>query len=143
MAGLIPFNRRNTGIDNFYNMVDDFFNDAWPSKRSLMNDTFKVDVKEDDEKYTIDADLPGIKKEEINLQLDDGRLTISINREESSEEEKRNYIHKERCYMSMQRSLYLADSSNDDISAKLDEGVLQIVIPKEKKSINTKQIEIQ
>ncbi|KOA18643.1 hypothetical protein CLHOM_29270 [Clostridium homopropionicum DSM 5847] len=73
MAGLVPFNKKkgdllNTGFKDFYNMLDDFFTDNWPSRRSLERDTFKVDVQEKDNEYLIEAELPGVKKEEVNEQ---------------------------------------------------------------------------
>ena len=144
MAGLIPFNyRRNQLLPrNPFNMMDDFFNDAWPSGRSLMNDTFKVDVKESENAYTIEADMPGIRKEEIGLSLEEGRLTISVERNENIEEEKENYVHRERRLTSMQRSLYMADASEEGVDANLTDGVLKITVPKKSKVAKAKQIEI-
>ncbi|KXG42684.1 hypothetical protein [Tepidibacillus decaturensis] len=60
MAGLVPFNRKktdllSTGFADFYNMLDDFFTDGWPVRRSLAGDTFKVDVQEDDKNYFVVA----------------------------------------------------------------------------------------
>ena len=64
MAGLIPFNKNRSslsrsGFGDFYNMLDDFFNDTWLPTRSLISDTFKVDVVESDEAYAVEAELPG------------------------------------------------------------------------------------
>ena len=144
MAGLIPFNRRNElATRNMYNMMDDFFNDAWPFRRSLVNDTFKVDVQESDSAYTIEAELPGVQKEEINLSLDDGRLSISVERSEDVNKDGSNYIHRERHYSSMQRALYLGDAANESVEASLNDGVLKIVVPKRTISNATKHIEIK
>jgi len=141
MAGLIPFNRvyglRPRGFEEFTNALDDFFNDPWWSRISLFNDTFKVDVQETEKAYLIEAELPGIKKEEVDLQLDDNRLAISVNREEKNEEENRNYIHKERRVSSMQRRIYLADAASDDVKAELTNGVLKISVPK-KEQVETR-----
>jgi len=145
MAGLIPYNRRRTNLSSgsMFNMMDDFFSDAWPFGRSLMNDTFKVDVHESDKAYTIEAEMPGVKKEEINLELNDGRLTISVERSEEVEKDKDSYIHRERRYSSMQRSLYLNDAVGEDVDAKLSDGVLKVVVPKKVKSETTKKIDIK
>ena len=77
MAGLILFNRKNnslartnTGFEDFYNMLDDFFNDSWLPGRSLARDTFKIDIEETDSEYRIDAELPGVKKEELELGIE-------------------------------------------------------------------------
>jgi len=147
MTGLVPFNKRNTSIFrngqiDFNNMIDDFFNDFWPV-RSLASDTFKIDVQENDEGYMIEAELPGVKKDEISLEINDGQLNISIKREESVDEQKKNYIHKERRYTSMSRSIYLKDIKQDDIKAKLENGLLSISIPKEARKTNSVAIEVE
>ena len=145
MSGLIPFNRnrnlQETGYDNFYDMLDDFFNDSF-SRRNLQLDTFKLDIQEEDKQYVVEAELPGVKKDEIDVSLNDGRLTISVEHNENSENKEKNYIHKERRFSSMKRMIVLADASPNHISAKLDEGLLRIIVPKVEKTDNTKKIEI-
>ena len=150
MAGLVPYNRKNRALTDrgfgdfrdFYNMVDDFFNDSWPSKRSL-RDSFKIDVQENDEEYLIEAELPGVDKDEVSIDIDEGRMTISVKREENKDEENKNYLHKERRFSSMSRSLYLDDAKSEGIKAKLENGVLNIKVPKEGKPNNSVQIEIE
>ncbi|KUG03162.1 small heat shock protein [hydrocarbon metagenome] len=147
MAGLVPFNRnllggRTTGFEDFYNMLDDFFSDTRPG-RSLLNDTFKVDVHENEKEYCIEAELPGIKKEEISLEIDDGKLTISVNREDAVQDEKKNYVHRERRFSSMKRGIYLKEAAPDNIKAKLEDGVLNIIIPKLVKNDKTMKIDIE
>lgn len=148
MAGLIPFNKNKisvgkTGFQDFYNMLDDFFKDAWPSQRNLLNDTFKIDIQEKDKEYSIEAELPGVKKEEIKVELQDGRLSILVEREEKIEEERKNYIHKERHHSSMQRSIYLENAQADGVKAKLDGGVLSITVPKIETVEKKAKIEIE
>lgn len=148
MAKLVPFNMRNTirradGFEDFYNMLDDFFNEPLSTGRNLKNDTFKLDIEEKGNEYVIEAELPGVTKEEINLELNDGRLTISIEREESEERQEKKYLHRERRYSSMSRSLYLGDIKDEDISAKLKDGVLCIEVPKDEESEGTKKIPIE
>lgn len=148
MAGLVPFNHRknelvNTGFEALYNMLDDFFTDGWSVGRSLASDTFKVDVKEDEKSYTIEAELPGVKKEEVSLALDDGKLLITIVRDEKTEDEKKNYLHRERRYCSMQRGLYLADADENQVKAKLENGELRITVPKKEKVETSVQIDIE
>jgi len=142
MAGLIPFNRRNQGVTNLGNMLDDFFSEAWLPGRNLLNDTFKVDVSETDDGYLIEAELPGTKKEEISLELNDGRLIIAVTKTEAKEDKKTNYIHRERRYEKAQRSVYLADADTDDIKAKLEDGILKIDVSKLKSKTSAKQIDI-
>ncbi len=147
MAGLVPFNKnksslRPTGFEDFYNMLDDFFGDTWVSRRNLFNDTFKLDVQESDKEYLIEAELPGVKKEEINIDFSEGRLTISVDRAEDIEENKKNYIHKERRYSSMKRSIYLQDAKSEGFKAKLENGVLNVNIPRQDKNQNKYKINI-
>lgn len=150
MAGLVPYNRRNRGLvdrgfgdfRDFYNMVDDFFNDSWSPKR-FARDTFKIDVQENDKEYLIEAELPGVDKEEVNIDMNEGRLSISVQREENIDEEKKNYVHKERRFSSMSRSLYLDDAKSTGIKAKLEDGVLNINVPKENKPDSSVKIDIE
>lgn len=150
MTGMVPFNQkkfnlafRPSGFEDVYNMLDDFFSDSWRTQRSLIRDTFKIDVQEKDEGYWIEAELPGVKKEEISLETDNGRLIISIKRDEKIDENEKNYVHKERRYCSMQRSLYLKDANYEEVKAKLEDGVLNIQIPKFQKVDTTRKIEIE
>ncbi len=146
MSRLVPFNRwglRRNDFEDFYNMLDDFFSDTWWPVRTLARDTFKLDIQENEREYCIEAELPGVTKEEINLQLkDDGRLTIAVEREENIQEDKKNYVHRERRYSSMQRTIYLRDAKTEGVKAKLQDGVLKIIVPKQETHNDTFHIEI-
>lgn len=145
MANLTPFNGRNRGLrrgsyDDSYTILDDIFNDTWVGSQRI---TFKVDVQETDKQYLIEAELPGVNKDEINLDLSDGNLNISIEREENVNQENKNYIYKERRYCSMNRSIYLADADQEGIRAKLDQGVLKITVQRHPNKVHSKRIEIE
>ncbi len=147
MAGLIPFNRnkgnlKTTGLDDFYNVLDSFFEDTWAPMRGFQSDTFKLDVRDNEKEYKIEAELPGVKKDEIRLEMKDGKLAILIERNEEVNDEKKNYIHRERRTCSMQRSVYLKDAKDDGIKAKLNDGVLNITVPKDVAKTTTKTINI-
>ncbi len=147
MANLIPYGRgarglSSTGFEDFYNMLDDFFTDPWLSGRRA-REGFKLDVQRSDKEYLIEAELPGVNKEEVSLDLRDGTLSIAVNREENVNEEKKNYIHRERRVSSMSRSVYLGDVDANAVSAKLDNGVLKITVPVKTPVDNTCRIEIQ
>jgi HSP20 family protein len=134
MGVLAPFNKWNKSVgfpefELFNNMIDDFFSD-WPIRRRFDCDTFKVDVREEDDSYVIEAELPGVKKNEISLSFDDNRLVIAVTRDEKTEKEKKNYLHRERRICSMQRSIYLAEADGKGIKAKLDNGELTITVAK-------------
>ena len=148
MAGLVPFNKKHsndliTGFDDFGNMFDDFFADTWPFRRNFFSNTFKVDVQEKDSNYLVEAELPGVKKGDVSIDFDEGRLKISVRQCEDVDEKKKNYIHKERRCSSIARSIYLEDAKAEGITAKLDEGVLSVTVPKQQKPDTSKRIEIE
>ena len=96
----------------------------------------KTDVHENDADYEVDIDLPGFKKEEINLELNNGYLTISAAKGFDEEKEhKGKIIRQERYAGSMQRSFYVGDAlEEEDIKASFKHGVLNLIIPKKEKA---------
>jgi HSP20 family protein len=149
MVGLVPFNRRNkdlatkSSFEDFYNVLDDFFSSDWPVKRTLAYDTFKVDVQDKGNEYLIEAEMPGLSKEDIKLGLDDGKLTISVTKNESTEEKDKNYIHRERRSVSMSRTIHLADADASGIKAKLSDGLLKVTVPKAEKASTAIDIDVE
>ena len=151
MAGLIPFNWRNNnlprtntnaGFENFYNMLDDFFSDGMMPSRNLLRDTFKIDIEETEKEYLISAELPGIKKEEVDLGIDGDNLCISVNRAEETNNDGKNFIHRERRASSMSRRVRLAGVNLNGIKAKLEDGVLAVIVPKDDKTDSVRKINI-
>ncbi|MBU5315390.1 Hsp20/alpha crystallin family protein [Clostridium bornimense] len=146
MFGLIPFNTNS--IDNkrdgFGNLLSDFFNDDFFTPFYKEANAFKADIKETENEYLVEAELPGVKKEDISLEYKDNNLTISAKRDEFINEEKDNYIRRERHYGNFSRSFYVDNINKDDILAKFENGELKIVLPKiEKTSPSSNRIEIQ
>ena len=93
----------------------------------------KTDVHEHDDKYELDIDLPGFKKEEIKLSLENGYLSVSAAKglDKEEKDKKGKLIRQERYAGSMQRSFYIGDTiKQDDIKAKFEDGVLKLSIPK-------------
>ncbi len=147
MASLVPFNRNRNGLrttefDNFYDMLDNFFEDAYSPVRSLSRDTFKIDVQENENDYRIDAELPGVKKDEISIEMNDERLSIGVERKEEVKDEKTNYVHRERRYASMNRCIYLRDADAEAITARLEDGILSVTVPKATQKVSPKKIDI-
>lgn len=101
---------------------------------------FPLDVTEDDTSYTVTADLPGVEKENINVSFLDGILTITAKKDYPKDHNK--YLIHERSFMNMKREINFGDVLEDTISAKLNDGVLTVVVAKEPKRIE-KTIEIQ
>ena len=147
MPGLIPLNLRNNSLTrigpfgDFYNIFDDFFNDRMAAGQNLLRETFRIDVAEKENGYVIEAELPGVKKEEIELNTDKENLCISVNSSQDSEKTEGKYIHKERRAASMNRTIRLPGVDMDSITAKLENGVLSICVQKDTEK-NTKRIEI-
>jgi HSP20 family protein len=148
---LVPYGRKGRGllnrsqdIFNIDNFIDNFFDDTF-APAFLTGDTqMKVDVKENEKEYIVEADLPGVKKEEIDIDLSNDRLTISVTRNEEINEERENYIRKERRSGSYRRSFYVENVIQDKITAKFDNGVLSVVLPKKEPGNHKKnRIEIQ
>jgi HSP20 family protein len=90
-----------------------------------------VDIKEDNDKFVLHADIPGVKPEEIDVSMEDGVLTIKGEKKTEAKTEQEGYKRVERTYGSFYRRFSLPDTANaDEISAKSANGVLEIVIPK-------------
>lgn len=145
MFGLTPFNRSNLTRTNedFYSMIDDFFNNNMSPIRGLRNDSFKIDVRENEKEFLIDAELPGFQKEDLQLNIYNKQLVISVNKEEKIDEETDIYVHRERKCSSMKRSIYLPNIKEEGISAKFENGILSIIVPKVEPEVKKSQIEIQ
>jgi len=93
----------------------------------------KTDVHEHDDKYELDIDLPGFKKDEIKLSLENGYLSVSAAKGLDKEEKnkKGKLIRQERYAGAMQRSFYVGDAvKQEDVKAKFEDGVLKLSIPK-------------
>ena len=121
------------------NIFDDLFNTPFftRSEQNMM----KTDIKEHDTGYELTVDLPGVKKEDIKAELNDGYLTITAESDTSKDEkdEKGKYICRERYSGSYSRSFYVGDSiTEEDIKAKFENGTLTLDIPK-KEALPEKQ----
>ena len=91
----------------------------------------KTDVRELDGSYELDVDLPGFKKAEVTVDLQDGYLTISAAKALDKDDQKGKFLRQERCSGSMSRSFYVGDDVEAaDISAKYEDGILKISVPK-------------
>ncbi|HBC95246.1 MAG TPA: heat-shock protein [Clostridium sp.] len=147
MFDMVPFERDNflSPGDMFRDFADPFFNnDFFTPAVSNFGRGFKVDLKENDDSYVIKADLPGVKKDAIDLSFDNNYLTISAKREENKEDKDQNYVRRERNCGELIRSFYIDNVNDKDIKASFENGVLEIILPKiEKGQKKTGKIEIQ
>jgi len=113
-------------------LFEDVFNDrVSPFFSSMIAPAFKVDISEDDNSIFIEADMPGIKKEDIKVSMDNDLLSISAERTQSEEEKKKGFHRVERSWGCLSRSFTIGENVNTEkIEAKYDNGVLKVVIPK-------------
>ena len=128
------------------NLFDEFFDDDFPMipMRSIRNPLYgknaknlmKTDVRETDDTYELDVDLPGFKKDEVQLDLKDGYLTISAAKglDKDQEDKKGKYIRQERYAGACSRSFFVGEGIEPrDVSAKFEDGVLRVSLPKQVK----------
>ena len=120
---LIP--RRNN-----FDLFGDVFGDSFFTEHE--NQFMKTDIREKDDKYLIDIDLPGYEKENIKIIVEDGYLTIQATTNvEKEDEEKGKFVRKERYTGSCSRSFYVGDEiESDDIKASFKKGILTLEVPK-------------
>ena len=138
------------------NLFDDFFDDVPFFDNRAENqiekklygrhahNVMKTDIKETDDGYELIVDLPGFKKDEIKVSLEDGYLTIEAAKgldEDEQEKKTGKYIRKERYAGSMSRSFYVGDDiTENDIHGKFENGILTLDVPKkEAKAVETKK----
>lgn len=121
--------------DNVWNPWNDF---SFPDVDKMLygkntGTMMKTDIKEKDTGFEVDIDLPGFKKEDINVKLEDGYLTVSAskNLEQKDEGKDGTYIRRERYFGNMSRSFYVGkDTTQDEIHAKYENGILMLEVPK-------------
>ena len=129
---------------NFSSMLDRFFNESVNSRGSMATFTPHVDTSETEQNYEIEVSLPGLKKDDIQVDFHDGRLTITGERRFTDEKKSKKYHLIESQYGSFTRSFYLPDTINAEaIEADYDDGVLRIVVPKDVRRSTRQQIPIK
>ena len=110
-----------------------FFGNRNPLYGKNAKNMMKTDVREHESGYEVDVDLPGFKKDEIQVELENGYLTISASKglDKDEQDKKGKYIRQERYAGAMQRSFYVGDGvSQEDVKAKYEDGILCLSIPK-------------
>ena len=129
MYGLTPFGRTGFGLwDAFNDFDNNFFGDSMPIT------SCRTDIRDDGDKYVMEAELPGFEKEDIKLDINGTQLTIAAEHSTNSDEkdEKGNYIRRERTFGSYKRSFDISDVDSEAISAAYKNGILTLELPKKK-----------
>lgn len=132
----------DNGFYDFYNLMENFFEDRWWPK-GFKGDLVKVDIEDKENEYQVEAEVPGFKKEEVEVSIKNETLIINAKHQETKAIREKNYIHQERSYNELHRSIYLPNALELGIKAKLENGVLHLVIPKIHKVDETKKIKIE
>ena len=120
------------------NLFDDWMDFSFPDIDKALygkhaKNEMKTDVRETEDGYELDIDLPGFKKDEVTAQLDNGYLTIQASKglDKEQKDKKGKYIRKERYAGSMSRSFYVGDAiTEEDVHAKYEDGILKLFVPK-------------
>lgn len=128
MYSMIPFGQSSRQLSSLF---DDFERSFFPAERGRFP-AFRTDIKDEGDHFLLEAELPGFKKEDIDLQIQDGVLTISAHHDETVEnkEDEGKYVCRERRYGSFQRSFDVTGIKEDAIGAAYEDGVLKLTLPK-------------
>ena len=142
MASMIPYSNYERALRRQFpfDMLDDLL--ASPLSAVNSNEAFKMDVEDAGDAYVVSAYLAGVGRDEIDVELNEGRLSISVDKTETEEEHGKNYLHKETRAWSASRGVYLKHAATEGLSAKLDNGILTINIPKQDAKANVTKVSI-
>ncbi len=136
MFELRPYSRKNNSLYNPFREMDELENQLFANPFGFFGtktlDEFKTDIKDEGDHYELEADLPGFEKKDINLDINNDVLTISAERHSEHEEKdkKGKYVRCERSYGSYSRQFDLSGVKADEITAKYEDGVLKLNMPK-------------
>ena len=142
MYRITPYRRNaNVAPRDVFDLFDDFFSDR---KVQYVRD-FRIDVKNEKDKYIVEAEVPGLEKKDLSIKFENDHLTIAINKEEEVEDknEDNNYLHRERHMFKSERSIYLEDVDPKKLNAKLNNGVLTTELLKLEHKISSYMIDIK
>jgi HSP20 family protein len=140
---ILKYSDPNTDVfgKRFSDIMDEFFNDAVATRNRSFAPS--VDISETDKKYNIDVEIPGMSKDDIELNIENNRLTISGERKFENEEKNKQFHRVETHYGTFTRSIQLPDNvKQDSIHATYKDGILSISIDKSEDKIK-KQIQIK
>ncbi len=132
---------RNAIVRRPTSLLDDFFNDEFflPSVPSQNH----IDVYQEDKNYIVEVDLPGYKKEEIDIKYDQDLLTISAQHSEETKEDNKRYVYRSRSTSSFTRQIRFNNIDAKAIDANFNDGVLKVVLPIHNGQTEVKKIEVK
>ncbi len=139
MASILPYDRYNRLARSAF-PFDDVFGD-WLAPVSTPAD-FKMDIEDAGDKYVVSAHVPGVKRDQVDVELNEGRLSITVDKKDSDEEKAKNYLQKETGEYTCTRGVFLKDAATTGLSAKLADGILTVNVPKQDQNANVTKVSI-
>ena len=131
MASMIPYDRYSRALRNWpFDEIDRFF-DAPFSALSTGNAGFKMNVEDAGDAYVVTAELPGVTREQIDVE-----------KKETEEEKGKNYLYKESGEWSATRGVFLKDAATAGLTARLEGGILTVNVPKQQEKANVTKVSI-
>ena len=128
MFGMLPFERSD---DNLFDTFDNFTRNFFRGSNASLP-AFRTDIRDQGDKFLLEAELPGFQKEDIDLHLQNGVLTITARHQEEHEEKKEGkYLCRERRAGSCARAFDVSGIREEDITAAFEDGVLKLTLPKQ------------
>ena len=130
MFEIIPFERRRNQVANWdpFREFDEMERRFWGDRG--MQSAFRTDITDTGDAYKLEAELPGFSTEDIKIDIEDGRLTISAEHSTDEKTEKDNYVRRERYYGSYSRSFDITGIDEEAIGAEYKDGILVLNMPK-------------
>lgn len=144
MFELIPFGGRRLNVYDPFRALEEMERNFFGNEHSSVVSAFRTDVVDTGDAYTLDAELPGFKKEDIKIDVENDVLTISVERKLDESEKKQNFVKRERFFGSYSRSFDVSGIEVDGIQAAYNDGVLTLTMPKKVETAPaSRRLEIQ
>ena len=138
---MLPYTNRSSS--SLMDLFDEFERSVF-GENGRRTPVFNTDIRDEGDHYLLEAELPGFRKEDIDLDVKDGFLTISASRQESGETKQGGYLCRERRSGSFSRSFNLDGIQEDGITASYNDGVLELTLPKRQEALpQSRKIAIQ
>ncbi|BBE30198.1 heat-shock protein Hsp20 [Tepiditoga spiralis] len=130
--------------DDFFKKPFELFEEFDNLLNAAPTRDMKIDIYEDEKSLNIEAELPGVTKKDIKINLEDNVLSIRCDKKEEKEEKGKNYFRRERVFGTFERSFKLPENVDvEKIDANFENGILKLNIPKKEKQNNSKEIVIK
>ena len=148
MFSMIPYKTNRNLIANglFDDFANDFFRPFFEGGMTRANPQMRVDVREEDDKFVLEADMPGVSKDDLKVEVRDGVLTIAAEYKQESEDkgDDDRYVYRERRCGSVSRAFNVEGIREEDITAEFRDGVLKLTLPKKEAPVlpEARRIEI-